>query len=141
MAVFFALLEPGDTVLGMDLSQGGHLTHGSPVNFSGKLFNIIPYGLNTETETLDYEQIEKLTLEHKPKMIIAGASAYPREIDFKRFREIADKVNAWLMVDMAPYLWTCGRRRSSKPISSCSCCHFNNSQGIERTKRWDHSYQ
>jgi glycine hydroxymethyltransferase len=101
MAVYFAVLKPGDTIMGMNLSHGGHLTHGSPVNFSGKLYNIIPYGVNQETETIDYEETEKLALEHKPKLIMVGASAYPRTIDFKRFREIADKVGAVLVVDMA----------------------------------------
>ena len=101
MAVYFALLEAGDKVLGMDLSQGGHLTHGSPVNFSGKLFDIVAYGLNPETEELDYEEIRKVALAEKPKMIIAGASAYARTIDFAKFREIADEVGAYLLVDMA----------------------------------------
>ncbi|MDD6794250.1 MAG: serine hydroxymethyltransferase [Clostridiaceae bacterium] len=101
MAVYFTILNPGDTVLGMDLSNGGHLTHGSPVNFSGKLFNFIPYGLNKETEEIDYEEVRKLAREHKPKLIVAGASAYPRIIDFKKFREIADEVGAYFMVDMA----------------------------------------
>ncbi|NTW29354.1 MAG: serine hydroxymethyltransferase [Coriobacteriia bacterium] len=101
MAVYFAALMPGDTVLGMNLAQGGHLTHGSPVNFSGKWFNIVPYGLNPETETIDYEEVERLAKEHRPKMIIAGASAYPRIIDFERFGAIAGEVGAVLMVDMA----------------------------------------
>jgi glycine hydroxymethyltransferase len=101
MAVYFAALMPGDTVLGMNLAMGGHLTHGSPVNFSGKWFNVVPYGLDMATETIDYDEMERLALEHKPKMIIAGASAYPRVIDFARFRDVADKVGAVLMVDMA----------------------------------------
>ncbi len=101
LAVYFALLNPGDTVLGMNLSHGGHLTHGSPVNFSGKLYNFVSYGVNKEAEILDYDEIERLALEHKPKLIVTGASAYPRIIDFKKFREIADKVGAYLMVDMA----------------------------------------
>ncbi|MBQ8203321.1 MAG: serine hydroxymethyltransferase [Clostridia bacterium] len=101
LAVFFALLEPGDTVMGMNLQQGGHLSHGSPVNISGKYFNIVPYGLNDETEMIDYEEVRKIALECKPKMIIAGASAYSRIIDFAKFREIADEVGAYLMVDMA----------------------------------------
>lgn len=101
MGVYFACLKPGDTILGMDLSHGGHLTHGSPVNFSGKLFNVVFYGVNKETETIDYDQVEKLAKEHQPKLIVAGASAYPRVIDFARFREIADSVGAKLMVDMA----------------------------------------
>ena len=100
-AVYFALLTPGDTILGMNLSHGGHLTHGSPVNISGKYFNIVPYGVSEADERIDYDALEKLALEHKPKMIVAGASAYPRIIDFPRLREIADKVGAYLMVDIA----------------------------------------
>ena len=101
MAVYFAVLEPGDTVLGMDLSHGGHLTHGSPVNFSGKLFNFVSYGVDKETEMIDYENVRKLAIENKPKLIVAGASAYARILDFPKFREIADEVGALLMVDMA----------------------------------------
>jgi len=101
MACYFALLNPGDTIMGMDLSQGGHLTHGSPVNFSGKFYNVVSYGLDTETELIDYDAIEKMALETKPKLIVAGASAYPRELDFAKFRAIADKVEAYLLVDMA----------------------------------------
>lgn len=100
MAVFLAMLKPGDTVLSMSLDHGGHLSHGSPVNFSGLYFNIVSYGVNDEG-FLDYDQVERLAVEHKPKLILAGASAYAREIDFKKFREIADKVGAYLMVDMA----------------------------------------
>ena len=101
LAVFFALLEPGDTVLSMNLAHGGHLSHGSPVNISGKYFNIVPYGVSDETETIDYEQVRALALANKPKLILAGASAYPRVIDFAKFREIADEVGAYFMVDMA----------------------------------------
>lgn len=101
MAVYFAACKPGDTVLGMDLSHGGHLTHGSPVNFSGKLFNMVHYGVDRETQTIDYDNVLKIAKESKPSMIIAGASAYPRIIDFERFRAIADEVGAKLMVDMA----------------------------------------
>ncbi len=101
MAVYMALLQPGDTVLGMDLTHGGHLTHGSKVNFSGILYNVVAYGVREEDRLLDYEQIERLAAEHKPKMIVAGASAYPREIDFPRLRAIADSVGAYLMVDIA----------------------------------------
>lgn len=101
MAVYFAVLEPGDTVLGMDLSHGGHLTHGSPVNFSGKLFNFVSYGVDKKTEVIDYENVRKLAIEHKPKLIVAGASAYARTLDFPKFKEIADEVGALLMVDMA----------------------------------------
>lgn len=101
LAVFFALLNPGDTVMGMNLSEGGHLSHGSPVNISGKYFNIVPYGVNKETETIDYDEMERIALECKPKMIVVGASAYSRIIDFPRCREICDKVGAYLMVDIA----------------------------------------
>ncbi|MBS7612723.1 serine hydroxymethyltransferase, partial [Candidatus Bathyarchaeota archaeon] len=101
LAVYLAFLKPGDTVLAMDLAHGGHLTHGSSINFSGILYRFIHYGVDRSTELIDYDQVEKLALEYKPRMIVAGASAYPREIDFKRFREICDKVGAYLMVDMA----------------------------------------
>ena len=101
MAVFQTFLEPGDTYMGMNLNHGGHLTHGSHVNFSGKLYNVVPYEVDKETETIDFDQVRRLALEHKPKMIIAGYSAYPRTIDFAKFREIADEVGAILMVDMA----------------------------------------
>lgn len=101
MAVYNAILEYGDTVMGLNLSHGGHLTHGSKVNSSGKLYNFISYGVDKETGRIDYDEVERLALEHKPKLIVTGASAYPREIDFKRFKEIADKVGAMLMVDMA----------------------------------------
>lgn len=101
MAVYFTILEPGDTVLGMDLSHGGHLTHGSPVNFSGKLFNFVSYGVDIETETINYENVRELALKHKPKLIVAGASAYSRVIDFEKFKEICDEVGAYFMVDMA----------------------------------------
>lgn len=100
-AVFFAVLKPGDTVMGMNLSHGGHLTHGSPVNISGKHYHVVSYGVNAETEMIDYDVVRALALEHKPKMIIAGASNYSRIIDFVKFREIADEVGAYLMVDMA----------------------------------------
>ena len=100
-AVFFALLNPGDTILGMNLTDGGHLTHGSPVNISGKYFKIIPYGVNKETERIDYDKMERLAKEHKPKLIIGGASAYSRIIDFERMAQIAKSVGAYLMVDMA----------------------------------------
>lgn len=101
IAVYVAVLKPGDTVLGMRLTEGGHLTHGSPVNMSGKFYNFVDYGVDPETETIDYENVRELALKRKPKLIVAGASAYPRIIDFKKFREIADEVGAYLMVDMA----------------------------------------
>ena len=101
MATYFALVKPGDTVLALELSHGGHLTHGHPLSFSGKLYNIVPYGVNKETEVFDYDEIRRLALEHKPQMILTGASAYPRSIDFAKFREIADEAGAKLFVDMA----------------------------------------
>ena len=100
-AVYFAMLKPGDTVMGMSLSHGGHLTHGSPVNLSGAFFNFVPYGVSPETEVIDYDEVRRLALECRPKMIVAGASAYPRIIDFKALRAIADETGALLMVDMA----------------------------------------
>ncbi len=101
LAVFFATMEPGDTFLGMNLAHGGHLSHGSPVNISGKYFNVVPYGVDDVTHRINYDEVRSLALEHKPKLILAGASAYAREIDFAKFREIADEVGAYLMVDMA----------------------------------------
>ncbi|HBC4701866.1 TPA: serine hydroxymethyltransferase [Staphylococcus aureus] len=101
MAVYLVALEMGDTVLGMNLTHGGHLTHGAPVNFSGKFYNFVEYGVDKDTERINYDEVRKLALEHKPKLIVAGASAYSRTIDFKKFKEIADEVNAKLMVDMA----------------------------------------
>ncbi len=103
MATYFALAEPSSTIMGLSLTHGGHLTHGSPVNFSGKLYNFVPYGVNPETETIDYDEVERLALQHKPKVIVTGGSAYARTIDFKRFREIADEVGAYLVVDMAHF--------------------------------------
>jgi glycine hydroxymethyltransferase len=101
LAVFFAMLQPGDTVMGMNLAHGGHLSHGSPVNISGKYFNIVPYGVSEDTQLIDYDEMEKIAIECRPKMIVSGASAYPRVIDFKRIREICDKVGALMMVDIA----------------------------------------
>jgi len=121
IGVYFAALKPGDTVLGMDLSNGGHLTHGSPVNISGKYFNFIPYGVNPETERIDYEAVRELALEHKPKMIVAGASAYPRIIDSKIFREIADEIGAYLMVDMAHFAGLAATNFHPNP---CEDAHF-----------------
>ena len=103
MAVYFAVLNPRDTIMGMNLAHGGHLTHGAKVNFSGKLYNVVQYGVNPETELIDYDQLYKLAKEHKPKLIVGGASAYPRVIDWAKMREIADEVGAYLMVDMAHY--------------------------------------
>ena len=101
MAVFFATVKPGDTVMGMNLAHGGHLTHGSGVNFSGRLYNIVPYGVTEDTNLIDYDEVRKLALENSPKLIVVGWSAYPRDIDFKKFREIADECGALLMADIA----------------------------------------
>ena len=101
MAVYFSFLKPGDTILGMDLSHGGHLTHGSPANFSGNFFKVVSYGLHEKSQLIDYDQVEDLAKKHKPKMVVAGASAYPRVIDFRRFREIASRVGAYFMADIA----------------------------------------
>lgn len=119
MAVYFVLVKPGDKVMGMDLSHGGHLTHGSPVNFSGKLYNFTQYGINPDTEMLDYDMIEKVVLEQKPKMITVGASAYSRNIDYKKFREIADKVNAFLLADIAHPAGLIAKGLLNDPIPHC----------------------
>ncbi|MGB3300011.1 MAG: serine hydroxymethyltransferase [Phormidesmis sp.] len=118
-AVFLALLKPGDTILGMDLSHGGHLTHGSPVNFSGKWFNVVQYGVSRETEQLDFNEIRAIALEHKPKMIICGYSAYPRTIDFKKFRAIADEVGAYLMADIAHIAGLVATGQHPNPLPYC----------------------
>ena len=121
MAVYFSALKPGDTILSMNLAHGGHLTHGSPVNFSGKLYDIIPYGVKKETGRIDFEQLRDAALENKPKMIVAGASAYPREIDFKKFREIADEAGAYLMADIAHIAGLIVAGEHASPIPYC---HF-----------------
>ena len=117
LAVFFALLEPGDTVLGMSLNHGGHLSHGSPVNISGSYFKIVSYGLDDATECIDYDEVEALAKKHHPKLIVAGASAYPRAIDFKRFRQIADSCGAYLMVGHGPHRRPRGRPGCTKTPS------------------------
>ncbi len=118
-AAYFALIEPGDTVLGMNLAHGGHLTHGSPVNFSGKLYNFVPYGVDEETGYIDYDVVRKLAVENKPKLIVAGASAYPREIRFDKLREIADEVGALLMVDMAHIAGLVAAGKHMNPVPYC----------------------
>ncbi|ASS73845.1 serine hydroxymethyltransferase [Tumebacillus algifaecis] len=115
-AVYFAFLKPGDTVLGMNLSHGGHLTHGSPVNISGQYYNFVPYGVEEETSMINYDTVRELAVEHKPKMIVAGASAYPRSIDFQKLREIADEVGAYLMVDMAHIAGLVATGHHSSPV-------------------------
>ncbi|MBQ9413909.1 MAG: serine hydroxymethyltransferase, partial [Clostridia bacterium] len=118
-AAYFALIEPGDTVLGMNLAHGGHLTHGSPVNFSGKLYNFVPYGVDEETGYIDYDVVRKLALENKPKLIVAGASAYPREIKFDILREIADECGSLLMVDMAHIAGLVATGNHMSPVPYC----------------------
>lgn len=119
MAVYFTVLQPGDTVLGMDLASGGHLTHGHPLNFSGSLYHFVSYGVNKETEMIDYEEVREIALKERPKLIVAGASAYPRIIDFKKFREIADEVGAYLMVDMAHIAGLVAAGLHPSPVPYC----------------------
>jgi len=121
MGVYFAVLEPGDTIMAMDLAHGGHLTHGAPANFSGKLYRVVHYGVSREDERLDYEQLRRLALKHRPKLIVAGASSYPRVIDFGRFREIADEVGAYLMADMAHIAGLVAAEVHPSPVPHC---HF-----------------
>src|SRR5215813_11486379 len=119
MAAYAALIAPGDTVLGLNLAHGGHLTHGHPLNFSGKTYKIVPYGVTKETETIDYDEVEKLAEEHKPKLLIGGGSAYPRIIDFARMRQIADKVGAFYLVDMAHFAGLVAGGVHPSPVSYC----------------------
>ncbi|MCD6531948.1 serine hydroxymethyltransferase [bacterium] len=119
MAVYFTVLKPGDTIMGLNLSHGGHLTHGHPVNFSGILYSVVQYGVDPETETLNYEEIRKLALEHKPKLIMTGASAYPRFWDFEKFREIADEVGAVLVADMAHFAGLVAAGLHPSPVPHC----------------------
>ncbi len=119
MAAYFAAIQPGDTVLGMNLAHGGHLTHGSPVNFSGRLFNIVPYGVTEDTNLIDYDEVKKLAHEHSPKLIVVGWSAYPRDIDFSKFREIADECGALLMADIAHPAGLVVAGLYSDPIPHC----------------------
>ncbi len=119
MAAYFSFIKPGDTILGMNLSHGGHLTHGSPVNFSGKLFNIVPYGVTKDTGHIDMAEVERLAVQHKPKMIVVGASAYPRDIDFKSFRAIADSVGAFLMADIAHPAGLIAMKLLNDPLPHC----------------------
>lgn len=119
MAVYFTILQPNDTVLGMDLSSGGHLTHGHPLNFSGTLYNFVSYGVDKETEQIDYEEVRRIALKERPKLIVAGASAYPRIIDFKKFREIADEVGAYLMTDMAHIAGLVAAGLHPSPVPYC----------------------
>jgi glycine hydroxymethyltransferase len=119
MAVYFAVLEPGDTILGMNLSHGGHLSHGSPANFSGKLYNVVAYGVDKETETIDFNEVEAQARKHKPKLIVVGASAYPRTIEFKKFRQIADQIGALIMADIAHIAGLVATGLHPSPVSTC----------------------
>ncbi len=126
MAVYFAAVEPGDTILGMDLSHGGHLTHGSPVNFSGKLYNFAPYGVDEKSARIDIELVRKLALKHRPRMIVAGASAYPRTIEFELFTQIAAEVGALFFVDMAHIAGIVAAGFHPSPHSSRALCYDHN---------------
>ena len=150
MAVYFASLQMGDTILGMDLAHGGHLTHGAPVNFSGLYFKIVPYGVDKESETIDFDQVRRLAVKHKPKMIVAGASSYPRALNFKTFREIADSVGAYLMADIAhiaglivaglhpnpipaaQFVTTTTHKTLRGPRGGMIMCHKEFAEGIDR---------
>ena len=124
-AVYFAMLQPGDTIMGLDLAHGGHLSHGSPVNISGKYFNIVSYGVDKDTEMIDYDEVERIAKEAKPKMIVTGASAYPRKLDFKRFSDIAKEVGASADGRHRPYCRPCCRRSPRKPRSLCGLRHYD----------------
>ncbi len=140
-AVFLALLQPGDSFMGLDLNSGGHLTHGSPVNMSGKWFKPIPYGVRADDEQLDMDQVVRLAREHKPKLIIAGGTAYSRVWDFQRFREIADEIGAWLMVDMSPLLRAGRGRRASLALPARPCGDQHHPQEPARPALGDHPDQ
>ena len=134
-SVMLALIKPGDTVLGMSLAHGGHLTHGAPPNLSGKWFNAVQYGVTRTDNRIDYDEVERLAKEHKPALIIAGGSAYPRIIDFPRFREIADSVGAFLMVDMAHFAGLVAAGLASEPAAACPCRHHHDAQDAARSAR------
>ena len=133
--VFFALLQPGDTFMGLNLAAGGHLTHGSPVNLSGKWFKPVPYGVRRDDQRIDMDEVARLAREHKPKLIIAGGSAYPRIIDFRAFREICDEVGALLMVDMAHFAGPRRRRRASLAVPARPCRDHHHAQDAARPAR------
>ena len=135
-AVYMSLIQPGDTVMGMDLSAGGHLTHGAPVSFSGKTYNFVAYNVDKETELLDYDAILAQAKEVQPKLIVAGASAYSRIIDFAKFREIARCCRCLPHGRYGAHCWSCSLWSSSKSSSSCTCDHYNNSQDASWSSRW-----
>ena len=138
MAAYSILVEHGDTVMGMSLSHGGHLTHGSPVNFSGQWYDFVPYGVDPRTEMLDYGEIERLALEHRPKLIIAGASSYSRTVDFERLRHTADKVGAKLLADMAHVAGVVAAWPQSLPCSLCSGYYFYHTEDLAGASWWLH---
>ena len=134
-AVYLALLQPGDTILGMSLAAGGHLTHGAPPNISGKWFKAATYGVRAEDARIDFDEVERQAETHRPKLIIAGGSAYPRIIDFARFRAIADSVGAYLMVDMAHFAGLVAGGRASEPAAARACRHHDDAQDAARPAR------
>ena len=140
-AAYSAVLQPGDTILGMNLAHGGHLTHGHPLNFSGKTYHVIPYGVRREDERIDYDELARLAQEHKPKMVIAGGSAYPRIIDFRRFREIADSVGALFLVDMAHFSGLVAAGLYPESLRIRRHRHFHHSQDSARSARRHDSFQ
>ena len=135
MAVYFALLKPGDTVLGMNLAHGGHLTHGHPLNFSGKLYTIVPYGVRKDDERIDYDELERLAHEHKPKMIMVGASAYPRVIDFERIGKVGRRVGAPVVTDMAHIAGLVAAKRAPEPGAALRLRHDDDAQDAARPAR------
>ena len=135
MAVYFALLKPGDTMLGMNLAHGGHLTHGHPLNFSGKLYTIVPYGVRKDDERIDYDELERLAHEHKPKMIMVGASAYPRVIDFERFGEIGRAIGAPVVTDMAHIAGLVAAKIHPEPGAARRLRHHDDAQDAARSAR------
>ena len=141
MAAYAAVIQPGDTVLGLNLAHGGHLTHGHPLNFSGKTYKIVPYGVTKETETIDYDELEQIAERERPKLIIGGGSAYPRVIDFARMRQIADKVGAIYLVDMAHFAGTGRRRRASFARAARADRHHDNAQDAARPPRRNDSFE
>src|SRR5690606_9867916 len=134
MAVYFGLLEPGDTILGMRLDQGGHLTHGSPVNFSGRLYDFVSYGLDPETERIDMVHVRALALEHRPKIVLAGYSAYPRHLDYEAFRAIADEIGAWFMVDAAHFIGLVAGKAMPNPVPHADIISFTTHKALRGSR-------
>ena len=140
MEAYSAVLQPGDTILGLNLAHGGHLTHGHHLNFSGKTYKIVPYGVTKDTETIDYDDLEKLAEKEKPKLIIGGGSAYPRIIDFARMRQIANKVGALYLVDMAHFAGLVAGGAHPSPVPLCAYCDFDHPQNFARASRRNDSF-